>query len=119
MVGTLSHQTGVENGVDLAHGVSALRVKAYATDVVLDVFIVCRDVPCRRGDKVERASVGREHGVVFVVVFRHHCWVEHDLMSGGMIDEHVGGLVKDFDALAADGMEALMSLVGAIGNPLS
>ena len=89
MVGTLTHLAGVEDGVDLAYGASGLRVKAHAADVILDVFIVRRDVPSRRGDEVECASVGREHRVVLVVVPCHHRWVEHDLMRGRMIDEHV------------------------------
>jgi len=79
--GTLAEEAGVENRVDLAVEGAVVRMKGYLADIVSDVLVMRRDRLSRGGTEIERAAVGREHGISLVVALCHDERVEEELVQ--------------------------------------
>lgn len=119
MSGTLSHLSGVEDGVYALSQLACGRVEVHLAYIILYLFVAAGDGMGHRRTEVEGASVGREYRVCLVVRARHDERVEQQFVGGWLIDEDVGSLVEYLYTLAAHGMEALMGLIGAVGAVLA
>ena len=115
----LAQGGGVYQGIDpLAEGAVG-GIEVDGAQVVAYLLVFGRDYfGCRRAE-VEFTAVGREDGKGFVSVLPLQQWGKEQFVGLGMIDQHVGCQVEDFDAFVLDHVERLAGAVHRVGDVLA
>ena len=115
----LAQGGGVYQGVyPLAEGAVG-GIEVDGAQVVAYLLVFGRDYfGCRRAE-VEFTAVGREDGKGFVSVLPLQQWGKEEFVGLGMIDQHVGSQIEDFDAFVLDHVERLAGAVHRVGDVLA
>ena len=94
-------------------------VEVNGAQVVAYFLVLGRnDFGCRRTE-IKLTTIGRENGESLESILPLQQWRKEQFVGLGMIDQHVGSQVEDFDALVLDHMERLAGVVHRIGDVLA